>query len=43
MPVFSGNVALFSINKAGWVRFIGLVVFATFVRLMMALTSAHTI
>ena len=43
MPAFSGNVALFATNKAGWARFIGLVVFYTFVRLMMALTSAHTI
>ena len=27
MPAFSGNVALFTTNKAGWARFICLVVF----------------
>ena len=43
MPVFSGDVVIFAKNKAGWARFICLVFFATFVRLMMTLMSTHTI
>ena len=43
MLEFSRNVALFATNKADWARFIGLVVLDTFVRLMMALASTHTI
>ena len=31
MPAFSGNVALFTTNKAGWASFICLVVFYAFV------------
>ena len=30
MPVLSGNVAFFATNKAGWARFIGLLVSAAF-------------
>ena len=30
MPAFSGNMALFATNKAGWARFIGLVFFFHF-------------
>ena len=43
MPAFSGNVALFTTNKASWTSFISLVVFDTFIRLTMVLMSAHTI
>ena len=43
MPAFSGNMALFAINKAGWARFIGLVVFDAFIRLTAVLMSAYTI
>ena len=43
VPAFSGNIALFSRNKAVWASFIVLVIFATFVRLVTVLTSNHTI
>ena len=43
VPEFSGNVALFATNKAVLARFIILVIFATFVRLSMAIMSTHTI
>ena len=43
MPEFCGNVALFATNKASSTSFISLVVFDTFIRLTMVLTSAHTI
>ena len=43
MPAFSGNVALFITNKAGWARFIRLVIFYTFVRLTTVPMSAYNI
>ena len=43
VPEFSGNVALFFINKAGLARFIALIIFATFINLSMVLMSSHTI
>ena len=43
VPAVSVNVALFATNKASWTRFIGLVIFATFIWLATSLMSAHTI
>ena len=43
MPALSDNMALFTTNKAGWARFIFLVVVNAFVWLTMVLMSAYTI